>query len=51
MEDLYTELERMQKQETELCAEHKLTHFTAEDRDNLWRTMHRLEVWPDFVPG
>lgn len=35
----------------EICAEQKLTQFSAEDRDALWRTMHRLEAWPDFVPG
>ncbi len=35
----------------EICTEQGLTAFTAEDRAALWRTMHRLEVWPDFVPG
>jgi 2-haloacid dehalogenase len=35
----------------EVCGEQKLTMFTAQDRENLWRTMHQLDVWPDFVPG
>lgn len=35
----------------ELCSEQGLTAFTPEDRNELWRTMHRLEAWPDFVPG
>jgi 2-haloacid dehalogenase len=35
----------------QICAEQGLASFTAEDRDALWRTMHRLDVWPDFVPG
>lgn len=35
----------------EVCTEQGLATFTAEDRDALWRTMHQLEVWPDFVPG
>jgi 2-haloacid dehalogenase len=35
----------------ELCAEHQLTQFSAAERTALWRTMHSLEVWPDFVPG
>jgi 2-haloacid dehalogenase len=35
----------------EICAEQGLTAFTAADRRALWRTMHGLEVWPDFVPG
>jgi 2-haloacid dehalogenase len=35
----------------EVCAEQGLTAFTAGDRSALWRTMHGLEAWPDFVPG
>ncbi|MBW6495949.1 MAG: haloacid dehalogenase type II [Burkholderiaceae bacterium] len=25
-----------------------LDHFTADERDGLWRTWHRLDTWPDF---
>ena len=35
----------------EVCAEQGLTQFTADDRGRLWRTMHKLDAWPDFVPG
>jgi 2-haloacid dehalogenase len=28
-----------------LCA------FNAEDRDQIWRTWHRLDAWPDFPPA
>lgn len=35
----------------DVCAEQRLTAFSAADRETLWRTMHQLDAWPDFVPG
>lgn len=29
----------------------KLQALTREDRDEIWRTWHRLDAWPDFVPA
>ena len=32
----------------EVIGEHGLGKLTADDRDEVWRTWHALEVWPDF---
>lgn len=33
----------------DLVADHGLGALTAADRDEIWRTWHALDAWPDFV--
>ncbi len=35
----------------EVIGEFGLGKLTAEDRDEVWRTWHALEAWPDFATG
>ena len=35
----------------ETLTEFDLEQFSAAERDELWRTWHRLDTWPDFAPA
>ena len=35
----------------ETLAEFELEVFSTVERDELWRTWHRLDAWPDFMPA